>query len=116
MKLKVPSSKIVILILLALALLATIVFVMMRSGPLAPVRVTVMPAAQGTFAPALYGIGTLEARRTYLIGPTTAGRVLRVLVDNGDSVKAGQLLAEMDPVDLDNRLVALDASAARAGA
>ena len=115
MKLKVPSSKIVILILLALALLATIVFVMMRSGPLAPVRVTVMPAAQGTFAPALYGIGTLEARRTYLIGPTTAGRVLRVLVDNGDSVKAGQLLAEMDPVDLDNRLVALDASAARAG-
>jgi HlyD family secretion protein len=30
-------------------------------------------------------------------------------------VKAGQLLAEMDPVDLDQRLAALDASIARAG-
>jgi HlyD family secretion protein len=29
-------------------------------------------------------------------------------------VKAGQLLAEMDPVDLDQRVAALDASIARA--
>jgi len=36
-------------------------------------------------------------------------------VDVGDTVKAGQLLAEMDPVDLDERLAALDASIARAG-
>jgi len=37
-----------------------------------------------------------------------------VRVDVGDTVKAGQLLAEMDPVDLDQRLAALDASLARA--
>jgi HlyD family secretion protein len=55
----------------------------------------------------------VEARRSYLIGPTVAGRVLRVLVDVGDTVKAGQLLAEMDPVDMDNRLAALDAAIAR---
>ena len=68
-----------------------------------------------SLAPALFGIGTVEARRAYLIGPTTAARVLKVVVDVGDPVQAGQLLAEMDPVDIEERLSALDASIARAG-
>jgi HlyD family secretion protein len=95
-------------------LLGAFAFVVLRSGPLAPTRVTVVKAEQGTLAPELFGIGTVEARRAWLIGPTAAGRVLRVLADVGDSVKAGQLLAELDPVDLDERLAALDASVARA--
>ena len=92
-------------------------YVVMRSGPLAPTRVTVVQAAEGRFTPALFGIGTVEARRSYLIGPTVAGRVraVAVAVDVGDTVKAGQLLAEMDPVDLDERTAALDASVAGAG-
>ncbi len=113
MKLKLPSTKVFVLGLLAVSLLVAIVFVFRRAGPLAPVRVTVLQAVEGSFTPALYGIGTVEARRSYLIGPTVAGRVLRVLVDVGDTVKAGQLLAEMDPVDMDNRLAALDAAMAR---
>jgi HlyD family secretion protein len=40
--------------------------------------------------------------------------VARVLVDQGEAVKAGQLLAEMEPVDLDARLAAGTASAAAA--
>ncbi len=103
------------LALLAALLLAALVFVVMRSGPLAPTRVTVHQAESASVVPTLFGIGTVEARRAYLIGPTTAGRVLRVLVDVGDAVKAGQLLAEMDPVDIDERVAALDASMARAG-
>lgn len=114
MKLKAPTSKVLVLALLGMLLLVAIVFVIRRAGPLAPVRVTVVQATEGSLTPALFGIGTVEARRSYLIGPTAAGRVLRVLVDAGDTVKAGQLLAEMDPVDLDNRLAALDASMARA--
>ena len=55
-------------------------------------------------SPAIFGIGTVEARRSWMVGPTVAGRVLSVRVDVGDLVKAGQLLAEMDPVDLDQRL------------
>ena len=100
--------------LLGAVLLGALVFVVMRSGPLAPTRVTLHKVASGTLAPELFGIGTVEARRAYLIGPTTAGRVLRVAVDVRDAVKAGQLLAEMDPVDLDERMAALDASIARA--
>ncbi len=75
---------------------------------------TLTQARSGQLRPALYGIGTVEARRSAMVGPTVAGRVLSVKVDVGDAVKAGQLLAEMDPVDLDQRLLALDASLARA--
>ncbi len=114
MKFTRPSLKLITLVLLAVLLLAGIAFVLRRAGPFAPIRVTVTAAQEGLLSPALFGIGTVEARRSFLIGPTTAGRVLRVLVDVGDSVKAGQLLAEMDPVDIDSRLAALDASVVRA--
>lgn len=115
MKLSSIGIRRVVLGSLALALTGAMAFVFMRSGPLAPTRVTVVQATEGRLTPALFGIGTVEARRSYLIGPTLAGRVLSVAVDVGDSVKAGQLLAEMDPVDLAERAVALDASIARAG-
>lgn len=99
----------------ALALIGGIAFVSLRAGPLAPIKVTVTQPLEGTLNPSIFGIGTVEARRSWMVGPTVPGRVLKVLVDVGDSVKAGQLLAEMDPVDFGQRLAALDASLARAG-
>ena len=95
------------------ALLLAFGWVALRSGPLAPIQVTVTQVAKGEVSPALFGIGTVEARRAYLIGPTAAGRVGRVLVDVGDTVQAGQLLAEMDPVDLDRRVASAAAAAQR---
>jgi HlyD family secretion protein len=100
---------------LALALISAIAYVSLRTGPLAPIKITVTQAHEGTLSPAIFGIGTVEARRSWMVGPTVAGRVLNVKVDVGDLVKAGQLLAEMDPIDLEQRLSALDASLARAG-
>jgi HlyD family secretion protein len=114
-KLTALASRRLGLSLLGVLLLGALAFVVMRSGPLAPIRVTVLQADEGRLTPSLFGIGTVEARRAYLVGPITAGRVRRVLVDVGDSVRAGQLLAEMDPVDLDQRLAALAASIDRAG-
>lgn len=104
-----------LLVLLGLALLAAMLAMALRAGPLAPTRVTVVQATERSVQPALFGMGTVEARRSALIGPTVAGRVKAVHVDVGDRVKAGQLLAEMDPVDLDDRVQALDAAIARAG-
>ena len=98
----------------AAVLVGGIAYVSLRTGPLAPIKVTVTQAHEGTLSPAIFGIGTVEARRSWMVGPTVAGRVLAVKVDVGDSVKAGQLLAEMDPVDFGQRLAALDASLARA--
>ena len=99
----------------ALALIGGMAYVSLRTGPLAPIKVTVANPVEGTLNPSIFGIGTVEARRSWIVGPTVAGRVLSVKVDVGDSVKAGQLLAEMDPVDFSQRQAALDASLARAG-
>lgn len=99
---------------LALALVGGIAYLLLNAGPLAPTHVTVAKVREAQLSPSLFGIGTVEARRSWMVGPTAAGRVLNVRVDVGDSVKAGQVLAEMDPVDLDQRLTALDAALARA--
>lgn len=85
-------------------LLALFAFVAVRSGPLAPVRVTETRVEARQISPSLFGVGTVEARATYKIGPTFAGRIARLDVDVGDAVKAGQTLGEMEPVDLDDRV------------
>ena len=100
---------------LGLGLIAILAYFALNAGPLAPIKITVTTVKEGRISPSIFGIGSVEARRNWMIGPTVAGRVLSVKVDVGDVVKAGQLLAEMDPVDLDQRLGALDAALARAG-
>ena len=92
-------------------LLLLFAWVAFRSGPLAPVNVTVAQVEERSISPAMFGIGTVEARYTQKVGPTAAGRVTMVAVDVGDTVVAGQLLAQIDPIDLDQRI---DAAADRA--
>lgn len=116
MKLPSLNSRTLALIGVLGTLVALFVYVALRSGPLAPVPVTVAAAENLAITPALFGIGTIEARHTYKIGPTAAGRIKRVNVEVGDRVQAGQLLGEMDPVDLDDRVAALEASIKRAEA
>ena len=96
-----------------ICLVGLIAFVFLRSGPFAATSVTVYSVKQGGFTPTLFGVGTVEARRSWLIGPTVAGRVAQVHVDVGDAVKTGQLLAEMDSVDLDQKVSAQDALISR---
>lgn len=99
-----------------MVLIGALAFVALRTGPMAPIPVMLVTVESQTITPALFGIGTVEARRTHKIGPTYAGRVRRVEVQAGDSVKAGQLLGEMDPIDLDDKLGAQDAALKRASA
>jgi RND family efflux transporter MFP subunit len=114
-RLPVQKSTLAVLAVL-IPLLALFVYVALRSGPLAPIPATVTTVENKSIAPALFGIGNIEARYTYKIGPTFAGRVKRVEVQVGDQVKAGQMLGEMDPVDLDDRIRAQDAALKRAKA
>ncbi|HJU70798.1 MAG TPA: efflux RND transporter periplasmic adaptor subunit [Paucimonas sp.] len=99
-----------------LPLLALFAFAALRSGPLAPVPVTLATVEQRAITPALFGIGTVEARYTHRIGPTFAGRLKSVDVQPGDRVRAGQLLGEIEPIDLDQRVGAQGAALKRAEA
>jgi len=85
------------LLAILIPLVAAFLWLALTSGPLAPVPVTLTTVTEHALAPALFGVGTVEARYTYRIGPTFAGRVSRVEVQVGDRVQAGQLLGEMDP-------------------
>lgn len=80
------------------------VWVAMTQGPLAPVKVTVEKIQAGSLSHTVFGTGTLKARRSYNLAPSVTGRVKSVLADQGDRVVAGQVLVEMDPVDLEEKL------------
>lgn len=114
MRLSLSSARKLGLAAAGMVLLGGFGLVVARSGPLAPIQVTVARAETGVVTSSLFGIGTVEARRSYFIGPTAPGRVRSIAVDVGDRVQAGQVLAEMDPVDLDERLRSLAAAQARA--
>lgn len=104
MKLSALHKKVITLLLVIVPLLALFVYVGLRSGPLSPIAITIDKVEARALKPALFGIGTVEARYTYKIGPTTPGRLLSLNVHVGDTVFAGQVLGEMDPVDFDERL------------
>lgn len=104
------------LLLVLLPLLAIFIYVALRSGPLAPVPVTLALVENRAISPSLFGIGTVESRYTYKIGPTLAGRIKRLTVQVGDSVEAGHVLGEMDPVDIHAKITAQDAAIQRSEA
>lgn len=98
----------------ALLLLTGVAWLVFTRGPLAAIQVELAKVRQGDLHPAVFGIGTVEARFPCALGPTQAGRVKSVSVDQGDRVKAGQVLAELDPVDLDERIQSAAAGMQRA--
>jgi HlyD family secretion protein len=101
------------LIALGLLIAGVFVWVVNTQGPLAAVKVTLDKASVGTLSNGVFGIGTLEARHSYNLAPTITSRVSRMLVDQGDRVRAGQLLAEMDAVDLNDRVISSQQAAER---
>ena len=106
-----PKRKIIILLLVALIPVGWLLY---SKGPLGPPKVTVTAVQQQSFKAGVFGIGTVDARLTYAIGPTQAGRVFKVFADQGDKVAAGKVLGEMDPVDLEQKLTGAAASVAKA--
>lgn len=83
-------------------------------GPFGPARVVVVQVQKQPFQSSIFGIGTVDAKATYNIGPVQAGRLLRVFADQGQRVAAGSVLGEMDPVDLDQKTSAAAAASLKA--
>lgn len=101
------------LIGLGLLVAGIFIWVVTSQGPLASVKVTLEKASIGTLSDGVFGVGTLEARHSFNLAPTVTSRVSRIMVDQGDYVKAGQLLVEMDAVDLNDRVASSQQAAER---
>lgn len=68
-----------------------------RGGSGAPTAVAVETAGKADFPVYLNGLGTVTALRTVTVRPRVSGELVRVAFDEGQMVKAGDLLAEIDP-------------------
>lgn len=95
---------------LAIVFAGIISFVLYEWGGFGPQKVVAEKVKIDTLKPTVFGIGTVQAKMNYNVGPTQTGRILRLYVDQGDVVKAGQVLGEVDPVDLEQRVTASKAA------
>jgi HlyD family secretion protein len=66
---------------------------------LRPTPVTVAAVAVRDITPAIQGVGTVEAKVVVQLGSKITGRVISVLVDQGETVKAGQVLARLEDTE-----------------
>ena len=79
-----------------------------------PVPVAVVPAAVGSIGVSTAYAATVSPYSSVDVVPLTTGRVERVLVDVGNEVKKGQVVAELNRGTLDAELMAAKANLAAA--
>lgn len=65
-----------------------------------PQTVTVVKPVRGPAVQAVYATGTVEASVTIRVAPQVAGRLFELIADEGQTVKAGDVLARLDDSDL----------------
>jgi HlyD family secretion protein len=95
----------------ALAVLAALVLYKLK---LAPEMVAGHSVARGTIVGEVMGTGTLEARVKTTVGARIQERLAQVLADQGDRVKAGQLLARLDDAEIRQQVAIAEATLAAA--
>ena len=79
-----------------------------------PRTVTAVHPARGPAVQAVYATGTVEASITIRVAPQVAGRLDELKADEGQAVKAGDVLARLDDSDLRASVSELEARAAYA--
>ena len=79
-----------------------------------PAEVIVPNVIQSTNADEVMGTGTLEARVKTTVSARIQERLAEVLVDQGDKVKAGQLLARLDDAEIKQQVAIAEATLAAA--
>ncbi len=89
------KARIWILGVIALAAVAGVLW--WREGP---IPVSVVAPSRGPAVDAIYATGTVEPTVMLPIAPRVSGRLLKLDVDEGSSVRKGQVLARLDDSDL----------------
>lgn len=81
---------------------------------LRPAQVSTTPASVRDISPTVQGVGTVEAKITVQVSSKITGRLISVLVDQGDAVKPGQLLARLDDAEQGAQVQQAEATIQRA--
>lgn len=95
--------------ILAIILIFVVSYILYEKGVFGPQKVVGAQVAVGTLKPTVFGIGTVDAKMNFNVGPTQTGKILKLYVDQGDYVKAGQIIGEMDPGDLEQNIASAHA-------
>lgn len=82
----------------------------------APIAVSTHQVAEGELVAEVMGTGTLEARVSTTISPKIAGRIETLMADQGDSVKEGDLLVQLDDAELQQQVEIAEANVNAASA
>ena len=83
--------------LFAVIIIAAIAFYFWK---LAPVKVQTFEVTSSPLQQTVFGTGTLEGKTRLAVSPRETGAIRKLYADQGDSVKAGTLLVEMDCEDV----------------
>ncbi len=81
----------VLLVCGALAMFAAALWLWLR-----PATVTTAEVSAREISPAIHAVGTVEARVLVQLAAKIGGRISRMHVDQGDTVRAGQILAQLE--------------------
>ena len=82
----------------------------------APVVVTTHTVATGTITAEVMGTGTLEARTSAIVGPKIGGLIVNIAADQGDRVKAGAQLFQLEDSDFRQQVKMAESEVAAATA
>ncbi len=82
----------------------------------APIAVSSHQVAEGELVAEVMGTGTLEARVSATISPKIPGRIEKLMADQGDSVKEGDLLVQLDDAELQQQVEIAEANVNAASA
>lgn len=89
-------------LILILSLLAAVAFAGAMLRP-QPVAIETARVSRGPLRVTVEEEGETRVRHRYILSAPVAGRLERIALDEGDAVKAGQVVARLDPAPLDPR-------------
>lgn len=88
----------------------------LRAAPAETATLATAPVAVGTIEDSVLATGLLKPTDLVAVGAQVSGRITTLAVGLGDAVKAGDLIAEIDPVPRENALRIAEAGLAQVGA
>ena len=87
-------------------LLAAIgLFLLLKCTLWAPLTVSTVTVTKRNLAAQVYGNGTIEAKVVVAVSTKVTGRIEALYADEGDSVKAGQVLAKLEDADFHQQVL-----------